>query len=99
MVLRKGEVLYSGLVGGMTQNEGFFELQSDDLAQLKVVLSKHPAIKKCTEENGKILAYLKLPLEAKDLNRSLFEENIVLHHLIKRQHSLEEQFLEITNKS
>jgi len=99
MVLRKGEVLYSGRVGGMTSNEGFFELQSDDLTQLKFVLSKHPAIEKCSEENGKILAYLKQPLEAKDLNRALFEENIVLNHLVKRQHSLEEQFLELTSKS
>ena len=83
----------------MTSNEGFFELQSDDLTQLKLVLSKHAAVEKCIEENGKILAYLKKPLEAKDLNRALFEGNIVLNHLVKRKHSLEEQFLEITSKS
>ena len=99
LVLRKGEVLYSGRVDGISANEGFFELQSDDLAQLKWVLSKHPAIEKCTEENGKIFAYLKQPLDAKDLNIALFEEKIVLNHLVKRKHSLEEQFLELTSKS
>lgn len=99
LVLRKGEVLYSGSVDAMSSNEGFFELQSDDIKQLKFVLSKLDAIEKCTEENGKILAYLKKPLEAKDLNRMLFEEKIVLNHLVKRKHSLEEQFLELTSKS
>jgi ABC-2 type transport system ATP-binding protein len=99
LVLRKGEVLYSGSVDAMSSNEGFFELQSDDMKQLKFVLSKLDAIEKCTEDNGKILAYLKKPLEAKDLNRMLFEEKIVLNHLVKRKHSLEEQFLELTSKS
>ena len=99
LVLRKGEVLYSGSVDAMSSNEGFFELQSDDNKQLKFVLSKLDAIEKCTEDNGKILAYLKKPLEAKDLNRMLFEEKIVLNHLVKRKHSLEEQFLELTSKS
>lgn len=99
LVLRKGEVLYSGSVDAMSSNEGFFELQSDDIKQLKFVLSKLDAIEKCTEDNGKILAYLKKPLEANDLNRMLFEEKIVLNHLVKRKHSLEEQFLELTSKS
>jgi ABC-2 type transport system ATP-binding protein len=97
LILRKGEVLYSGSVDGMSSNEGFFELQSDDNAQLKSTLLQHPAIEKVTDENGKLFAYLKLPLEAAELNRYLFENQIVLHHLVKRKHSLEEQFLELTN--
>lgn len=96
LVLRKGQVLYSGSVDGMTANEGFFELQSDDNATLKVVLAQHPAIEKVTEENGKILVYLKNELEASALNRFLFEKNIVLNHLVKRKNSLEDQFLELT---
>jgi hypothetical protein len=30
LVLRKGVILYSGTVDGMSANEGFFELQADD---------------------------------------------------------------------
>ncbi|HLF52020.1 ABC transporter ATP-binding protein [Flavobacterium sp.] len=97
LVLRKGEILYSGTVDGMTSNEGFFELQSDDNATLKTVLSTHPAIEKVVEEEGKILVYLHAPLEPCDLNRFLFEKNICLNHLVKRKNSLEEQFLELTN--
>jgi len=99
LVLRKGEVLYSGSVDKITANEGFFELQSDDNLLLKAVIEKHPAVEKTTEENGKILVYLKAALGAKDLNQFLYENKVILNHLVKRKHSLEEQFLELTNKN
>ena len=99
LVLQKGEILYSGTVDGMTANEGFFELQSDDNETLKTVLSSHPAIEKVVFEDGKVLVYLKTPLEASELNRFLFEKNIFLNHLVKRKNSLEAQFLELTKNS
>lgn len=96
LVLRKGEILYSGKVDEMTSNEGYFELQSDDNTQLQMVLENHSAIEKITQDEGKVLVYLKTPLGASELNRYLFEKNIVLNHLVKRKNSLEEQFLELT---
>ncbi len=96
LVLRKGEILYTGLVDGMSANEGFFELQADDTEDLILAVTTHPAIKNVVNEEGKVLVYLKNDLEAKELNRFLFEKNIVLNHLVKRKNSLEEQFLELT---
>ena len=96
LVLQKGKILYSGTVDGMTANEGYFELQSDDNETLKTVLSSHPSIEKVVFEEGKVLVYLKSPLEASALNRYLFEKNIFLNHLVKRKTSLEDQFLELT---
>ena len=99
VVLRKGEILYTGLVDGMSANEGFFELQADDAESLMVAVKTHSAVKNVINEDGKILVYLKTDLEAKELNRFLFEKNIVLNHLVKRKNSLEEQFLELTNSN
>ena len=96
LVLRKGEILYTGLVDGMSANEGFFELQADDTENLILAVKTHPAVKNVVNEEGKVLVYLKNDLEAKELNRFLFEKNIVLNHLVKRKNSLEEQFLELT---
>jgi ABC-2 type transport system ATP-binding protein len=96
LVLRKGQVLYSGSVDGISANEGFFELQADDLENLVQVLNTHPAIDKITTAEGKVLVYLKTNLESKDLNQFLFSNNISLSHLVKRKNSLEEQFLELT---
>ncbi len=98
LVLRKGEILYSGTVHGMSNNEDFFELNSDDNQLLKSILQKHHAIERIDQENEKILFYVNKPIESSALNRYLFENNIVLNHLVKRKHSLEEQFLELTSK-
>jgi ABC-2 type transport system ATP-binding protein len=97
LVLRKGEILYSGKVDELTANEGFFELQADDIHGLQRALEEHPAIDKFREEEGKVFVYLKAPLDAAPLNRFLFEKGITLNHLLKRKNSLEEQFLELTN--
>ncbi|MBG6061515.1 ABC-2 type transport system ATP-binding protein [Flavobacterium sp. CG_9.1] len=98
LVLQKGVVLYTGLVDGMSANEGFFEVEADDIPNLMMVLNTHPGTKNIVQEQGKVLVYLKENLEAKELNRFLFEKNIVLNHLVKRKNSLEEQFLELTQK-
>ncbi len=98
VVLRKGEILYTGTVDGIISNEGFFELQSDNHEILKSTLTNLSAIDKIEEEEGKLLVYLNAPLEASELNRFLFQHNIVLNHLVKRKHSLEEQFLQLTSK-
>lgn len=98
MVLRKGEVLYSGTVDGMSASESFFELQADDLSALQAVIDQHPASAKTVQENGKLLMYLQSPLEAAALNRFAFENGIALSHLAERRNSLEAQFLELTAK-
>ncbi|MFN7044432.1 MAG: ABC transporter ATP-binding protein [Flavobacterium sp.] len=96
VVLRKGEMLYQGSVHDMIENNSFFELKSDDKEQLKLALQNHPSIEKIEEEEGKLLAYLNQDIDAKELNSYLFEQKIVLEHLVKRKNSLEEQFLELT---
>lgn len=97
VVLKKGNMLYCGTVSGMTSNEGFFELDSDDNEKLKAVLISHPSVKTIEHKDGKLMVYLKAPLEAKELNKLVFDNYIILSHLVKRKHSLEEQFLQITN--
>jgi ABC-2 type transport system ATP-binding protein len=96
LVLRKGQVLYSGLVDGISANEGYFELKADDTESLIRVLNTHPAIEKTRITEEKVLVYLKTKLESKDLNQFLFSNDICLSHLVKRKNSLEEQFLELT---
>ncbi len=96
LVLRKGEILYSGLVHGMSNKNDFFELQSDDNQILKSVLQTNPSIGKIEINEGKLFCDVIDNLSASDLNRFLSSKNIFLNHLVKRKHSLEEQFLELT---
>lgn len=96
VVLRKGEMLYQGTVHNMIENNSFFELKSNDIVQLKSILDQQSFVEKTIEEDGKLLVLLKQDIAAQDLNSYLFEQDIVLEHLVKRKNSLEEQFLELT---
>ena len=66
------------------------------MLRLKTVLGEQSFVENTIEEDGKLLVYLKQDIAARDLNSYLFEQNIVLEHLVKRKNSLEEQFLELT---
>jgi ABC-2 type transport system ATP-binding protein len=98
MVLRKGEILYSGTVHGMSSSKDFFELRSDDNQKLQNELMQHPNVAKVVAEDDNLLLYLSNDLDPAALNRFLFEKGIVLSHLVKRKRSLEQQFLELTNE-
>jgi len=97
LVLRKGEILYSGSVAGMSNSNGIIELQSNDLKTLKMILQKYPNIDEMKEEDGKIIITSKAIIDPSDLNKFLTENNIYITHLVKRNHSLEEQFLQLTS--
>ncbi len=100
VILREGIKLYSGRVDEMTASKGFFDLhaenQKDKLIEL---LNQHNAIGSIKEENGKLIAILKKDLSATDLNTYLFNNGIILSHLVKRKPSLEQQFLTLTNNN
>ena len=99
VVLRKGENLYTGRVDEMISTNGFFELKSENLEALAQCLELHQTIKNIKITDGLLTAYLEDELSAKDLNEFLFQQGIILTHLVKRKESLEEQFLQLTNKT
>lgn len=98
LVLRKGEILYSGTVQGMSTGNGYIELQSNDNKFLIETLKLFPDIEKIKEEEGKVLIFSKEDIDPSILNKFLTEKSIYLHHLSKRKNSLEEQFLQLTGK-
>jgi ABC-2 type transport system ATP-binding protein len=98
LVLRFGEILYSGTVNGISNSNDYFELQSENNTQLIEKLKKNYEIDTISETDGKVIVHFKDKIEAAILNRFLSENNIFLNHLVVKKLSLEEQFLELTNK-
>jgi len=98
LVLRKGEILYTGTVEGMSSGNGYIELQTTDNVALIEALEHYPNIEKIKEEDGKVLLYSKSEIDPSSLNKFLADKSIYLNHLAKRKNSLEEQFLELTGK-
>jgi ABC-2 type transport system ATP-binding protein len=89
IVIRNGVTLYQGTVDGITANEGFFELESENLEQLQTALQHFSQIEKIEKDENKLLVYLKSNLDPAELNSHLFKQNITLTHLVKRKHSLD----------
>jgi len=99
VVLSKGEKLYSGRVDEMISSHGFFELKTENHEALLKFLEDHNSFEKIKVENDIITAFLTEPMEATSFNKMMFEKGIILSHLVKRKESLEEQFLQLTDKS
>ena len=98
LILRKGEILYSGTVEGMSSNNGFIELQANDNKLAIAALKDFQNITEIKEIDGKILLYSKTDIDTSLLNKFLCERSIYLNHLTKKKNSLEEQFLQLTGK-
>jgi ABC-2 type transport system ATP-binding protein len=98
LVLRFGEILYNGKVDEMTNQNGYFELQSNEISALKEAIKTHPKFDKYEELDGKLNVHFKTNVDAALLNKYLFEKNVCLNHLTQKKVSLEDQFLALTNK-
>lgn len=98
LVLRFGEILYSGTVDGMTNQMGFFELKAENNTALIETLKNHPNFEKISEVEGKVIVHFNKIIDAGELNKYLLDKGIILNHLVNKKQSLEEQFLALTNK-
>ena len=98
VVIRKGVKLYAGSVDEMIASNGLFELNvEENQTKLLALLENHPSIASVNKEDDVIIATLNQEMSAAAMNAFLFENGLVLTHLIKRKPSLEQQFLQLTS--
>ena len=99
LVLKEGKILYQGTVNGMITSDAFFELKSENATLLTEVLQKHPAVDRIEHQDQTTIVYCKKPLSGQEINTYLFENQIVLKHLVERKNSLEEAFIQLISNS
>ena len=101
VIIREGIKLYSGRVDEMTASHGLFELKVEDNSEklLELLSNFDGILSSKIDDDTKIIATLSKPISAKEINTYLFNNGIVLSHLVKRKPSLEQQFLTLTNKN
>ena len=98
VVLRKGCKLYSGRVDEMISSQGYYELKSNQHKALLAFISNHSKISHHKQVGDLITAYLSEPLDTETFVQTLLDDKIILTHFVKRKESLEEQFLQLTDK-
>lgn len=92
-VLKKGNMVYSGPVGAVSEGVEIVEVNAN--VDLKDVLGEFEGISTIKRENGFYEVTLRDGKRSPDLNKFLFEKGITASHLVAKKKSLEKQFLEI----
>ena len=93
-VLKKGRMIYTGLVEDVSKGEETVEVSADN-QDISAVLESYEGIKSLTVDHNKWVVSLKDGFNSSTLNKYLFEQNIVASHLHTQKKSLEKQFLEV----
>jgi len=100
VVIRNGIKLYSGRVDEMTSTHGIIEVATErSNIELFQALKEYDGIESVSEEDGKIFLKLNKNISGSELNEFLVKKDILLSHLVKRQPTLEQQFLSLTNNN
>jgi ABC-2 type transport system ATP-binding protein len=98
IILKSGVKFYEGPVDSISQNFGYFELRAKDLVILKKILEVIPEVKSVEEENNSLKVYLNTDIQSEVLSEKLAKAQIFVTHLVKKEPSLEDQFLNLTKK-
>ncbi|ATL45930.1 ABC transporter ATP-binding protein [Chitinophaga caeni] len=96
-ILKKGDMLTTGIVNEVLSHEDTIEVKSDDLGKLAAVIKEMPSVKHVQEVGSTLHVTFNEPVGTAQLNQYCFEQGIVLTHLSIRKKSLEAKFMELTN--
>lgn len=96
-IMKAGQLLTSGAVAEVLNDEDLVEIAADNLKELSQVAAQYPQLIYQKQENEKLI--LGLPKDTANLefiNHFCFENGIVLNHLYLRKQRLEARFFELT---
>ncbi len=97
-VLKKGKMLYSGNIEEVTKGAETVEIATSD-ESVHDVLQNWERVEKVEKILNKYVVTLDQNTKAADLNKYLFDQGMILSHLVTQRKSLEKQFLEILEES
>ncbi len=95
-IIKKGALLSVGGVGAIINKQQTVEIGTEDQTQLNALLEKCTFIHSFSPTKLGYELVLKDEFSAADLNKYFFDNHLVLTHLLVKNRSLEQEFLEIT---
>ena len=93
IVLKNGKKFYEGPTDQITQTHGYFEIGATDLKKLKLFLESIPQIKQLKWNDPFYHVSLNEALSEDKLSQLLVNETIFITHFVKKQPSLEQEYL------
>ncbi|MEM9824524.1 MAG: ABC transporter ATP-binding protein [Bacteroidota bacterium] len=95
MVLQKGNKRYQGSVAEALLDQRSIEVASENMEKLQAALSAFNGIQKMERKDGRFILNTEKEVSPNILSRYLYEQEIILSHLVEAEGSLEKQFLTI----
>jgi ABC-2 type transport system ATP-binding protein len=97
-VLKKGRLVYTGLVNEVGYEELQLEIIADRTDELVDVLHSFPGQKNVEKKGETVIVTLPGGTVVSDVSRYISEHGLVITHLVILKKSLENKFLEILNE-
>jgi ABC-2 type transport system ATP-binding protein len=97
--MKRGKVLKAGPVATILTESDTVVVGSSDLVQLKLALEKIPQVKSIHPAGKHFTVELEQGFEPEMLNQQLFQQGIVVSHLVRNTADLEQEFLKLIQAS
>ncbi|MBK7525772.1 MAG: ABC transporter ATP-binding protein [Saprospiraceae bacterium] len=95
-IIKKGKLLAFGKIGQIIHDDKLIEIDSDNRQKLQEWLTHQTWVKSWLLSKDHIELTTSKDLPHSFVNQNAFENGIILHHLVMKKKSLEEEFLHIT---
>jgi ABC-2 type transport system ATP-binding protein len=97
-VLKKGNMVHTGPVDDVSKGAETVEVNAD-VPNFNELLMAFSGTSSINRENGFFQVTLLDDFHSKDLNKFLFDQGVVVSHLVTKKRSLEKMFLEILSEA
>lgn len=84
-----------GSISDLSTSKNEFLVNADNLTEIETSIKNHPLFKESKREVEKLKISFSGEINGMELNKYLFDNNIVLSELVELKTSLEDEFLEI----
>jgi ABC-2 type transport system ATP-binding protein len=98
-IIKNGNLLTTGPVGGLLNKEMTIEIGAQNLEILRRVLSESHFISKIDGKANHLIISVKQGFTVHDVSEFIYQKGIILTHLTAHKHRLEDEFLKITSNN
>ncbi|RYE24477.1 MAG: ATP-binding cassette domain-containing protein, partial [Sphingobacteriales bacterium] len=96
-ILKRGDLLLSGAINNVLNNDDVIEVNAANEEELLQLLSAMPGVKKVSKAGDGLQLVAEENVSPERINEYCMQNGIILTHLLMRKKSLETKFMELTN--
>ncbi len=96
-VIKNGKTLFNGRVEELSST-GVIEAKANDMEKLEATLKQYTGVTSANVDGNLLIGSYDGEINGAELNKYLMDNGVLVSHLVVKRSSLEQQFLQLTNK-